>query len=69
MQRLLTLDECAQILGTTKQGIYMRIYRGVLPYVKLGNTQKAPLRVEECVLQEYIDKCKVEAYRAKEAQA
>ena len=68
MQRLLTLDECAKILGTTKQGVYMRIYRGVLPFVKLGNTQRAPIRIEEGVLEQYIAQNRVEAYRTQEAQ-
>ncbi len=68
MQRLLTLEECAKILGTTKQGVYMRVYRGVIPYVKLGNTPKAPLRIEEDVLEAYIVKNRVEAYREKETQ-
>ncbi len=66
MQRLLTLDECAKILGTSKQGVYMRVYRGILPYVKLGNTQKAPIRIEEGALENYIAQNRVEAFRAKE---
>ncbi len=68
MQRLLTLDECAKILGTTKQSVYMRVYRGFIPYVKLGNAPKAPLRIEENILEDYIAKNRVEAYRAKETQ-
>ncbi len=68
MKKLLTLDECANILGTTRQGVYMRLYRGVLPYVKLGNSQRAPIRIEEQELEKYINSNRVEAYRAKEIQ-
>lgn len=68
MRKLLTLDECANILGTTRQGVYMRLYRGVLPYIKLGNSQRAPIRIEEQELEKYINSNRVEAYRAKETQ-
>lgn len=68
MQKLLTLKECAEILGTTEKGMYMRVFRGYIPYIKLGNTQKSPIRIEEGVLEEYIAKNRVEAYRSQEAQ-
>lgn len=68
MDKLLTLKECAEILGTTEKGIYMRVFRGFIPYVKLGSAQKSPIRIEQSALEAYIAQNRVEAFRAKEVQ-
>lgn len=51
--RLLTIEEVAQILGVCRQSVYNMIYYGDLPYMRLLKRQI--IRVPEKQLMRWID--------------
>jgi excisionase family DNA binding protein len=51
MERLLTADQVAELLGTTREAIYARCMRGQLPHVRLGPRQ---IRFDPVELQRFL---------------
>jgi excisionase family DNA binding protein len=55
-QKLLTVDQVAERLQVSKWSVYRRIEAGELPAVRLGSTNRAPLRISERELQAWLFK-------------
>ena len=53
--RLLTVGEVAERLGTTERFPRRLIAEGRIDYVKLGQGRNGPVRIRESVLVQFID--------------
>lgn len=58
MSKLLTPKETADILGITVKALYLRVYRGSIPVVRLG-TNGSSLRFDSEEIQRFIDEHRV----------
>lgn len=56
--RLWTVKETAEFLGITVQALYLRIHRGTVPYIKMGNAN-SQVRFDPEELQSFVDSCRV----------
>jgi excisionase family DNA binding protein len=52
MNRLLTPDEIAELLGVKKSTIYQWTHQGFIPHVKLGRS----LRFREAAIEKWVEK-------------
>ena len=66
LKRLITTEELATILGTTRKAIYMKVQRGELPYIKHGTSKAAHIRFDPDEIEEYINGGRVAAHKSKE---
>ena len=62
MSKLLTPKETADILGITVKALYLRVYRGSIPVVRLG-TNGSSLRFDSDEIQRFIDEHRVPVIR------
>ena len=69
MGKLWTVKELADFLGCSKNAIYMRVYRGELPAIKM--TARGPkggknghLRFDSDEIQEIVKNSKIEAFKS-----
>ena len=58
---LLTADEAAKRLKVSRRWVYRRAAAGDLPTVRLGNGPRAPIRVDEVALHEWLRAASVTA--------
>jgi len=56
MEHLLTVDEAARALRLTRGTMYRKIQTGAIRAVRLGDGEKAPIRVEESELDRYVSR-------------
>jgi excisionase family DNA binding protein len=56
VQKLLTVEQVAERLQVSKWSVYRRIEAGELPAIRLGSTNRAPLRISERELQAWLFK-------------
>jgi excisionase family DNA binding protein len=54
VQKLLTVDEAAELLRVSKWSVYRRIYDGSIPALKLGSGPRAPIRIDESELESWL---------------
>ena len=67
MTRLLNASDVAALLRKTTKAVYQMVYRGELPYIKLGNGAKSPIRFREEDIDKFLSRCpSVDVYVAKE---
>ena len=67
MTKLLSVVETAQMLSMTPRALYQMVYRGRIPYVKMGPEKHSPIRFKEEEIEAFIAKSSVPAYDAKGA--
>ena len=53
-QKLLTVDEVAARLRVSKWSVYRLVRRGELPCLSLGASPRAPLRISEAELEDWL---------------
>ena len=54
MPKLLTVRQVAERLGLSTYSVYRRVERDEIPAVRLGSTKKAPIRVPEDWLEQWL---------------
>lgn len=57
MEKLLTIDELAEVLSAKKSTIYQWVHQGLIPYIKVGRL----LRFREEDIQKWLISREVEA--------
>ncbi len=62
MPRLLTVGDVAHILGVSTKSVYQMIYYGKLSYVKMGPFRSSRVRFKQTDIEEYVNRCSIEAY-------
>ncbi len=62
MDKLLTVSEVGDYLGVSVKSVYQMIYRGKLPYVKMGPYRSSRVRFRKPDIEAYINKCSIQAY-------
>lgn len=62
-QGLWTVKETAAFLGITVKALYLRIHRGTVPYIKMGNNN-SQVRFDPEELQSFVDRCRVPVLEA-----
>ena len=60
-KRLLTVDELSSYLGRSKSSIYVMVYRGQIPYIKLGTGKNGSLRFDCEEIESFLETRKVGA--------
>lgn len=61
MSKLLTPKQTAELLGITLKALYLRVYRGTIPVVRLG-TNGSSLRFDSDEIQKFIDDHRVPVF-------
>jgi excisionase family DNA binding protein len=54
LPKLLTVRQVAERLGLSLWSVYRRVEAGEIPAVRLGSTRKAPIRVSEAELEQWL---------------
>lgn len=57
-------QKTADFLGITKRAVYQRVYRGAIPYVKLGSAS-ASIRFDPDEIAKFVDDHRVQAFAGK----
>lgn len=60
--RLLTLKEAAEMLAMTPTAFYQMVYKGAIPYVKMGPARQSPIRFRLDDIEAFIGKSTVPAF-------
>ena len=55
-------QQTADFLGKTKKALYLMVYRGQLPVIKMG-TNNSSLRFDPAEIRAYVDSHRVKAYK------
>lgn len=59
--KLMTVEELSKYLGRSKSSIYVMVYRGQLPYIKLGTGKNGSLRFDCEEIEAFLETKKVGA--------
>lgn len=59
---LWTSQQCADYLGITKKALYLKLYRGELPCIKMG-TNNSRLRFDPAEIRAFVDAHRVKAFK------
>ena len=62
MARLLTVEDVAKYLCVSTKAVYQMVYMGKLRYVKMGPYRSSRIRFIPSDIEEYINKCSIQAY-------
>lgn len=60
-KELWTAEQAASFLGITKRGLYQRVYRGTIPYIKLGSGS-GTIRFDPEEMEAFINGHRVQAF-------
>ena len=59
--KLMTVEELSNYLGRSKSSIYVMVYRGQIPYIKLGTGKNGSLRFDFEEIESFLETRKVGA--------
>lgn len=61
-KELWTAEQAAKFLGISRRGLYQKMYRGQISYIKFGNGS-ASVRFDPDELEAYVNAHKVQAFK------